>query len=144
MDPTQATTLPVRHLFSITALLGTAIPVPGGPAGSRVIVPVIGGYFSGERLSGKVAEAPGGDWVWQRADNSIRLDVRVVLLTDDGASIFVTYSGIGVPGDEGLALRTTPQFETGDPRYAWLNNVQAVGVGTSKRGSVQYEVYELL
>lgn len=136
--------LAVEHLFSLTAILGPAIPLHGGPQGARIIVPVTGGSFAGERLAGVVAEAPGGDWVTQRDDGSIRLDVRIVLQTNDGASILMTYSGIGNRGADGLALRTAPQFETGDARYAWLNNVQAVGVGASAQGKVEYEVYRLL
>ena len=42
-----------------------------------------------------------------------------------------------------LQLRTAPLFEAGDERYAWLNTVQAVGIGTSKSGSVSYQVYAL-
>ena len=160
-------TIPVEHLFTMTAATGKGLPMTGGPQGSRVVVPVTGGSFKGPRLEGKVAEAPGGDWVtvradgsirlegkvaeapggdWVtvRADGSIRLDVRVVLQSVDGANILVTYSGIGNQVDGVLQLRTAPQFETGDERYAWLNNVQAVGIGTSGGGEVRYEVYRLL
>ncbi|MBA4180112.1 MAG: DUF3237 domain-containing protein [Anaerolinea sp.] len=137
-------TLAVEHLFTITAKTAKGLPVTGGPQGSRVVVPVTGGSFKGARLEGTVAEAPGGDWVTVRADGSIRLDVRILLQTNDGANILVTYSGIGNRVDGELQLRTAPQFETGDERYAWLNNVQAVGIGTSGGGEVQYEVYRLL
>ena len=54
------------------------------------------------------------------------------------------YAGIGVVKEGTFVLRTVPQFETGDPRYAWLNAVQAVGIGTPGRGSATYEVYALL
>ena len=55
----------------------------------------------------------------------------------------MTYLGIGVPGEDGLSLRTAPMFETGDERYAWLNNVQAVATGSSAAGVVTYDVYAL-
>ncbi len=35
-------------------------------------------------------------------------------------------------------------FETGDERYAWLNDIQAVGVGKTVPGGVEYDVYQLL
>jgi hypothetical protein len=137
------TSLPVEHLFTLTANTAGATLVQGGPAGTRVIVGVTGGTFEGPRLRGTI-EPPGGDWVTQRADRSIRLDVRITLKTDDGAAILMTYSGIGLPKQGGgLDLRTAPQFETGDERYAWLNNVQAVGIGAPGQGSVTYEVYAL-
>ena len=71
--------------------------------------------------------------------------VRVVLVTDDGATILMTYGGVGRRGDNGNELRTAPTFETGDERYAWLNGVQAVGVSHgSPAGQVQYDIYALL
>ena len=83
------------------------------------------------------------DWVYSRPDGSIKLDVRLTLLTDDGAAILMTYSGIGVPKEGAMVLRTAPQFETGDERYGWLNNIQAVGIGTFSRGNVIHDVYAL-
>ena len=72
------------------------------------------------------------------------LDVRLALVTDDGATIYMTYTGLGSRGADGVAhLRTVPTFETGDERYAWLNSVQAVSHGTSGGGTVTYEVYSL-
>jgi len=87
----------------------------------------LNGAFEGQKLRGTIADAPSGDWVYSRPDGSIKLDVRVTLLPVDGAAILMTYSGIGVPKDGAMSLRTAPQFETGDERYGWLNNVQAVG-----------------
>jgi hypothetical protein len=139
------TSLPVDHLFTITATLGPATAIEGGPNGSRRIIPVTGGTFEGPRLKGTIAPGPGGDWVLARPDGSVRLDVRLTLLTDDGAAILMSYSGIGAMRDGGFGLRTAPQFETGDARYAWLNAVQAVGIGRPGEGggSVSYDVYAL-
>ena len=88
--------------------------------------------------------APGGDWATQRGDGSIKLDVRVVLQTDDDASILVTYNGVGIVADGQLEARCAPLFETGDERYAWLNNIQAVGIGGLDGTDVVYDIYELL
>ena len=40
---------------------------------------------------------------------------------------------------------SAPVFETGDPRYRWLNLVQAVGKGimSADLSRIDYEVYEL-
>jgi hypothetical protein len=135
--------LPVEHLFTMTATTKGAANIPSGPQGSRVIVAVTGGAFKGPRIEGTVAEQPGGDWVTMRADGSLKLDVRLLLRTNDGASILMTYSGIGQPKDGNLSIRTAPQFETGDERYAWLNGVQAVGIGQRIEGGVTYEIYSL-
>ena len=77
-----------------------------------------------------------------RADGSIKLDVRVLLHTHDGADIFMRYEGVGLRQDDGsLNLATAPLFETGDERYTWLNHVQAITSGKSKGGVVTYEVF---
>src|SRR4051812_42877673 len=139
--------LPVEHLFTITAHTGDRPPavLAGTPVGTRVIVTAMRGEFDGPKVRGTVADVAGGDWVVMRPDGSLKLDVRLVLRTDDGADILMTYSGIGQPDGDGVtALRTAPLFETGDERYAWLNNVQAVAHGATGEGSVTYVVYQLL
>ena len=136
--------LPVKHLYKITLeTAGAPIMIQSAPQGTRMLVDVKGGKFEGEKLNGTVA-APGGDWVTQRADGSIKLDVRLVLKTHDDASILVTYNGIGVVVDGQLKARCAPIFETGDERYAWLNNIQAVGIGGLDGTNVVYDIYELL
>lgn len=138
------TSLPVRHLFKISLETdGTPVMIPAAPQGTRMLIGASTGKFAGERLQGTVV-APGGDWVTQRADGSIKLDVRLTLMTDDGAAILVSYNGIGVFEDGSLKARSAPLFETGDERYAWLNHVQAVGIGSLSGTTVEYEVYELL
>lgn len=39
---------------------------------------------------------------------------------------------------------TQPRFETGDPRYAWLNAVVAVGEGRLLPSAVEYRVHRAL
>jgi hypothetical protein len=132
--------LPVEHLFTLTASVSRAATIKDCPSGTRVIVECTGGRFEGPRLQGE-ALAPSADWVRLGADGSLRLDVRMLLRTDDGADILMTYGGVATEG--GASIRAAPSFETGDERYAWLNSVQAVATGESGGGRVTYEVYEL-
>jgi hypothetical protein len=75
----------------------------------------------------------------------MRLDVRIVLETDDKELIYMTYGGVGLAtADGGLSLRTTPQFETASTKYSYLNAIQAVATGSVGPGTVSYEVYELV
>jgi len=134
--------LPVEHLFTMRATLGTRVSVGNGPAGTRVIVQVTGGAFEGPRMKGTFV-GTGGDWVTVRPDGSMKLDVRLTLQTSDGAAIYMSYSGIGIRHGDGNALRTAPLFETGDERYAWLNTIQAVATGSSGGDYVTYDVYAL-
>jgi hypothetical protein len=128
-----------------------------GPLGGRAVFPVDGGTFEGERLHGRVM-GDGADWVTFRTDNAMLIDVRLVLVTHDGAVIGMTYQGIAhgrtpeatakfrkrepIPYDE-LYLRTTPRFETSDTRYDWLNRIIAVANGTGAPGGGVYHVFEV-
>ena len=132
--------LPVEFLFTLTANTTPPAMLTGAPQGSRIVVGVTGGSFKGPKLEGTVA-GPAGDWVTLRANGSLKLDVRLTLQTADGASILMTYNGIGRQGEGGLDIRTAPLFETGDERYAWLNDVQAIGVGRTVPDGVEYQVY---
>ena len=95
-----------------------------------MVVNASSGTFEGPKLKG-TTKGPGGDWVTARADGSLSLDVRLLLETDDGALILMTYKGISPDG--GKTIRSAPLFETGDERYAWLNNLQAVATGGTGR-----------
>src|SRR5262245_17414205 len=136
-------TLPVEYLFTLSGAAASRVPIDGGPNGARLIVNVPEGAFEGPRLRGAV-QGPSGDWELRRPDGGARIDVRTLLITDDGAAILMTYKGLVVRNADGPWIRTTPLFETGDPRYAWLNNVQAVGLGSVKDGVISYDVYALL
>ncbi len=131
-----------EYLGTLKAETGTRTVVENGPQGTRTIVQVTGGRFEGPRLKASV-QTPAGDWITNRADGSYKLDVRLTLKTDDGALILGTYNGIGRTTNAGASLRTAPLFETGDPRYAWLTRLQAVGVGERVGTAVTYDIYAL-
>jgi hypothetical protein len=40
-------------------------------------------------------------------------------------------------------FRTTPRLESGDPRYAWVNQTIFVGRGRLGSGTVVYEVFRV-
>jgi hypothetical protein len=126
------------------------------PQGRRRIINITGGTFRGERLSGRVL-AGGADWQVIRGDGVADLDARYTLETQDGALIYVRNHGyrhgpadilkklsLGEEVDPSLYyMRTTPLFETGDQRYAWLNRLICVGTGARKKSSVHLEVFEV-
>jgi hypothetical protein len=140
----ELTSLPVEFLCNITATLNPPIVVPGGPNGTRVIVRVTGGTVTGPRLNGTVEDL-GADWLTMRADGTAQLDVRIVITTDDGVPIHVSYKGIMAPDANGVPrIVTAPLFETGDERYTWLTQLQAIAVGTTGKGTVEYNLYQLV
>ena len=111
------------------------------PHGTLSIFPVIGGSFEGERLRGKVL-AGGGDWVSGRADNALELDLRVALETDDGALIYMTFTGLRDGAHQ--YFRTLPRFETAAPKYAFLNRLLAVGIGEIRADGPVHIIEEIL
>jgi Protein of unknown function (DUF3237) len=135
-----------------------AQPIGATAAGIRGVYPVDGGTFEGKRLRGSV-NAGGADWVTMRSDAMMLIDVRLSLNTDDGATIGMVYSGLARPNDpanndrflnrevlpyEDMYLHTTPRFETGDTRYAWINGVIAVTNGRRVQGGGEYHVFAIL
>ena len=133
----------LEFLFELEATTGESLVIGDTGTGVRLVVPVTGGTFSGPRLSGRVRGPANGDWVTVRPDGNIRLDVRLTLETSDGALVLMTYQGIGRRQGERYELRTAPRFETGDGRYAWLNDIQALAVGSASGNTVRYEVFAL-
>ncbi len=84
------TSLPVEHLLTLTATTQPPQSIANGPQGTRAIVAVSGGAFEGPKLRGTVVGGSGGDYLTVRADGSFKLDVRIVLQTEDGANILMT------------------------------------------------------
>ena len=116
-----------------------------GPAGAtRVVVAIAGGTFQGPKLRGTLV-APSADWLSVRPDGSSLVDIRAVMQTDDEQKIYLTCRGIAypVPGG-GLHSRILPFFETASARYAWLNNVVAVGVLRPVPAKISYRVFQIL
>jgi hypothetical protein len=139
-------TLELVPLGTARIQLKMPITLEGTPRGTRLIIELEDTAFDGERLQAKQKGAAGADWVIVGPDGCGMLDVRFCLETHDGALIYVQYTGrVDVASGVGSApAYSTPTFETGDPRYAWLNKVQAVAKGTVDEGLLlTYEVYEL-
>ncbi|OKP10869.1 UPF0311 protein [Penicillium subrubescens] len=104
-----------------------------GPHGIRNSIPIVGGNFSGPHLSGKIMNV-GADWgLVDPRTNIFSADTRYNLRTDDGADIYIQTSGPQVP-DGHLHLRLV--FETGSPKYYWLNNI--VGMTTMRTISMDF------
>ncbi|MCE2829890.1 MAG: DUF3237 domain-containing protein [Sphingomonadales bacterium] len=67
--------------LSLTVDFAAMVSIGKTPSGLRRIAPVTGGTFSGDRLNGTVL--PGGnDWVINRADGVMVIDVRLTLQSD--------------------------------------------------------------
>lgn len=132
--------------------------IGAGPFGTRGVANITGGTFTGDRLTGTTVGA-GADWLLIGGDGFGRLDVRVTFKTDDGANIYVQYHGVlevteaiarileGADestefGDQYFFIN--PRMETGDERYAWVNQTTFLGQGRVVAGpAVEYVIYRL-
>ena len=126
------------------------------PVGARLTFVTTGGTVDGPRLKGELLPG-GGDWLRVGSDGVGRVDVRATIRTHDGVLIHYEARGvIKVPAD-GLDrlgagdvlpftetyVRTTPTFETADERYAWLNEIVAVGYNVLSPNHIDYRVYRV-
>jgi hypothetical protein len=134
----------------------SAVQRAGIPDRGLVIGVVSGGWFVGPRLTGKVLEG-GSDWQRVLSDGALRLDCRIMLETDDGAHIAMTYRGIRAGSPEVLRrlasgapvradeyyLRIQAAFETGTSEYAWLNSLVTIGAGQRLPTGPIYNVFQV-
>ena len=146
-----------RLLMTLQVAVGGPQRIGVGPHGTRITAPITDGHFEGPRLRGKVLPG-GGDWTLLRGDGVLELDLRVTLETDDGALIHMTSWGLRHgPADVVAALargesvdpsayyfRTLPRFETGHPKYEFLNRLLAVASGDRRPKGPIYTVDEIL
>lgn len=144
--------------FDLHADLAPPADVGDTGFGHRLIVTATSGEVVGDRLKGSLVGA-GGDWLVAGPEGYGRLDVRATLRTVDGAMIYIQYFGIlemsaafmEVVGgsDTGTDYGdqyffTSPRLETGDERYAWVNNTVFLGEGRAVPGpAVEYRVYRV-
>ena len=145
------------HLLTLKLAVSGMQPIGETQAGNRRIGLVAGGTFEGPRLRGTVL--PGGaDWIIVRPDGVTMLDVRLVLQTDDGATIGLTYKGLRhgpaavmeklnsgqfVDPSE-YYFRIALTFETASPKYAWLNQIFGIGTGSRPPEGPVYDIFEVL
>lgn len=128
--------------------LAPTLAVGVGPAGDRSVGGIRAVTVTGERLNATLAGPAAADWLVRTGAIGV-IDARLTLRTHDDALIYLRYGGrlnLSNPA-AGFIAYVAPVFETGDPRYAWLNAVQAVGKGklvlTADGGSLDYVFCEI-
>jgi hypothetical protein len=152
-------TLPLPDLeFAFITHVDVAPLIDFGPTarGHRRVVPILGGTFEGPGLKGTVL--PGADWQIVRPDGVLELEAKYALKADDGALISMVNRCIRSASPEVMAklnagepvdpkdvyFRTTPTFETADPKYSWLMNYVFIGSGERQRDQVVINFWKVL
>lgn len=145
---------PLEYACTLTVDLGAIRELGPGRSGQRRIVPIVGGRVAGPLLNGTILNL-GADWQTIQADGAAHLDTRYAFETADGALIEIVNVGTRhgpAPVIKALArgddvdpdsyyMRTAARLETGDPRYAWVNNTIFVGRGERTASSVMMHLF---
>ena len=155
--PPEMATLEAKPLFIFRIDVKPPSIIGQTPGVDRRVGEISGGIFEGERLRGKFLSG-GSDWQQIRSDGTWILNVRVVMQTDDGALIGMTYGGMRHgpkhvidaitrgeqvnPGD--YYFRAWPLFETSSERYGWLNKIVTIAKGHRLPSGPIYQVFEIL
>jgi hypothetical protein len=157
----QATAQQLNAKFLFDLDIDLNPPQVVGPVlkGTRLISPIRDGFVKGSGINGKLL-ACSGDWGLIIDSTTFRVDSRATIQTDDGALIYISYTGYSYASAKTAALigagkggelspsdyyfRTSVSFETGAPAYAWLNHIVAIGVGRfPDRGKVAFRIYAI-
>ena len=89
----------LKPLYTSRIDIAAPLDLGKGPRGHRRIINILGGAFSGPRLSGRVL--PGGaDWQVLRSDGVVEVSARYTLETDDGALIYISNRGLRHADDQ--------------------------------------------
>jgi len=140
-------TIELIPLATATATLAEPFFVPDTPLGTRVIAEVTAFDIQGDRIRGHLKGNAAADWLTLSPSLLGTVDVRVLIETDDGALIFMSYRGrLDLSAGQGASpVYVAPLYDTGDDRYAWINKIQAVAKGTLSSDATQlvYEICEV-
>lgn len=115
--------------------------------GQRIIQEFLSVSFEGERLRGRMTAKARADWLTLDSEGNATIDIRLLLLTDDGAHVFVTLTGIANWANRMGAGPTYSmvRLESGDERYSWVNNLPLVSKGEITEGrAVAHEFFQLV
>jgi hypothetical protein len=155
--PREMTALRCNPLFIFQIQVKPPYVVGATPGYDRRIGEITGGRFEGEKLRGQILSG-GSDWQSLRSDGTTTLNVRLVMETDDGAMIGMTYLGMRHGPKEVLDriargenvnpseyyMRATPYYETASEKYGWLNRIVSVAYGHRMAGGAIYQVFEVM
>jgi hypothetical protein len=146
----------LTHVCDITVELTRPHEMGVSPAGTRRIIPIVGGSVSGPMLNGRLLDV-GADWQTVQAGGIAQLDARYAIEADDGAVIEVISLGIRhasaevaerIAGGEEVPpsdyyMRTFVRLETGHPAHDWVNRSLFLATGGKVGKTVRLSVYRV-
>jgi hypothetical protein len=142
--------------FTFHFAIGESLQLGGGPFGARAVGTVADGRVKGDRITGRVI-GPSADWAIIGPDGFAQIDVRAQIRTDDGADLYIHYTGsleltdaitAALFGDGQTDFGdaywwTHVRLESGSEQYRWVNRTLFVGQGRAAADGIEYEIYRL-
>jgi len=149
-------TIALEHICDLVVELSPSHEMGAALAGTRRIIPIVGGTASGPRINGRILNV-GADWQTVQAGGVAQLDARYAIETEDGAVIEVVSQGIrhasaevaarivageAVPPSE-YYMRTAIRLDSWHPDYAWVARSIYVADGGKVGNTVRLAVYRV-
>ncbi|MBO9575016.1 MAG: DUF3237 domain-containing protein [Sphingobium sp.] len=146
----------LEHICDFTIELSQPHEMGTSPAGTRRIIPIVGGVVNGPLINGRILGV-GADWQTVLAGGIADLDARYAIETADGAIIEVVSQGIrhassdvsariaageAVPPSE-YYMRTAVRLESGHPTYDWVNRALFLAAGGKVGSTVRLSVHRV-
>jgi|ERR1700722_3282860 uncharacterized protein DUF3237 len=146
--------LELSHVFTARVDVGAALDLGATESGRRRIVPILGGWVAGPRLTASIL--PGGaDWQIVRSDGTAEVVARYTLRAEDGTLISVVNKGLRRGPAAVLArlaagevvdpseyyFRTAPVFEVAAGPHGWLADNLFVATGEREATQVVIRVF---
>lgn len=147
----------LEFVCELHVTIAPALVVGETPHGTRRIIPITGGTFSGPNMKGTIING-GADWQILRKDGTTELTALYTLQTDDGVLIYVNNKGIRTATPEvarriangekvspnDYYFRAAPTFETPPGKYEWLTQTLFISKGIRDPDGVIIQVWKIL
>jgi hypothetical protein len=145
-DMTDMIAPSLTHVLTASVDIGPIVRMGSGPGGERRLVPILGGYFEGSRLRGRVL--PGADRQLLADSESKTMDAVYELETHDGTLLTVRNRvKVNLKADPRVPPVSSIEITAPYGEYAWLNHAILVGrlmPPTAAQPMVRVMMYEVL
>jgi hypothetical protein len=155
--PTPPAAPQLEYVCELRVNIGPALTVGETPHGTRRIIPITGGTFSGPNMKGTIING-GADWQVVRKDGTTELNALYTLKTDDGTLIYINNKGMRVAtpaiaqriangetvSPNAYYFRAIPSFETPPGKYDWLMQTLFVSRAIRNPDGVIIHVWKVL
>ncbi len=138
--------LSADEILKLSVEIGKSYVVGNTDGGYLQVIPITGGTFTGEGLSGTIVSG-GADWNNKINEKLTHVFAKYCIMEDDGTVISIENEGF-IDFDEERRIRTVPRFEvcSESEKYSVLRSGVFVGeldATRSEEGLIGITIYKL-